>query len=94
MSMKVRNNGLSPKLGLNPKRPTAEADFWVSDIAPGETLDDVLVQVLAFAPKQLIFRIPNYDTLAPSTLFTRIYQTGVEGLEMISATAAKATRTI
>lgn len=91
MSMKVRNNGLSPKLGLNPKRPTAEADFWVSDIAPGETLDDVLVQVLAFAPKQLIFRIPNHDTLAPSTLFTRIYQTGVEGLEMISATAAKAT---
>lgn len=91
MPMKVRNLGLGPKLGLNPKKPTASADFWVSDIAPGETLDDVLVKILAFAPKQVIFRIPNYDTFAPSTLFTRIYQAGVEDLEMISATAAKGT---
>lgn len=87
--MKVRDLGLSPKLGLNPKRPSATADFWVDGIAPGETLDDVIVAVLAFAPKQLIFRIPNYDTYAPSTLFTRIYQTGVEDLEFIGAKQAK-----
>jgi hypothetical protein len=91
MPIRVREKTLSPTVVADPNQPSAEWEFYVYDIEPGQTVNDVIDRVLALVPPFVTIKVPNTDGLFPTTIPFTLWKKGIVNQRFISDTQAEAT---